>query len=110
MKGQTPNSQQLHRSHINKFRTQIGVPKLVYVKRNCMSCETKFESEGPHNRLCFYCRHKQAEEPEDIGVDQEVVEIAKVSTASMASSLAPLSGYVDLPHKRSTIPWFINVD
>ena len=112
MKGPTPTSQQLHRSHINKFRVQIGMPKLVYVKRDCMSCEKKFESEGPHNRLCFFCRNKKAEEPEDIGIVQEVAEALEATTTSMLTSLAPLAGYgvIDIPHRRSTVPWFINVD
>jgi DNA-binding transcriptional MerR regulator len=27
-------------------------------KRKCLSCTTVFDSEGPHNRLCDFCRIK----------------------------------------------------
>lgn len=27
-------------------------------KRNCMCCGDEFTSDGPHNRLCKYCRQK----------------------------------------------------
>ena len=29
-------------------------------KRNCMCCRAEFLSDGPHNRLCTRCRHKDA--------------------------------------------------
>lgn len=30
----------------------------VQKERPCMCCSTLFRSEGPHNRLCNYCRQK----------------------------------------------------
>jgi hypothetical protein len=36
---------------------------VTYTTRECMCCQRPFQSEGIHNRLCGYCRGKEAGSP-----------------------------------------------
>lgn len=36
-------------------------------KRLCMNCQTEFDSEGPHNRMCNSCRHLGSAEADPCG-------------------------------------------
>ena len=43
---------------LNVLRVSMGLPPIEYKERECMACESKFISEGLHNRLCGRCRPK----------------------------------------------------
>jgi len=38
-------------------RVQRYVNRPRTIERACLRCSKTFDSEGPHNRLCGYCRH-----------------------------------------------------
>lgn len=45
-------------TEINHFRSLVGLGLIKIKPRTCMTCGIKFESHGPFNRLCTYCRRK----------------------------------------------------
>ncbi len=41
---------------INEARRLSGLKEIISQHRVCLRCDTKFVSEGIHNRLCDSCR------------------------------------------------------
>lgn len=46
---------------IQKFRLTNGKKRLENKLKPCLRCGSDFISEGPHNRMCLYCRGAQSE-------------------------------------------------
>lgn len=44
---------------INRLRSVLGLPLIKILKKMCLNCGIKFESEGNHNRMCEVCRKKE---------------------------------------------------
>ena len=45
-----------NKNELEVARREIGFDSIELKVRNCLSCGTKFESEGTHNRVCDDCR------------------------------------------------------
>lgn len=41
---------------IRECRKENGLPELMMGVRCCLRCGTGFNSDGAHNRICFYCK------------------------------------------------------
>lgn len=47
---------------INDLRRSHDMQELELEKKKCLKCNSKFLSEGSHNRMCPNCRCKNKEE------------------------------------------------
>jgi len=45
-------------SEINRIRKKAGLKKIVHKDIPCMTCKKSFTSEGPWNRMCWFCSDK----------------------------------------------------
>lgn len=45
---------------IDQGRSAAGISKLNRKYRTCLRCDTKFLSQGNHNRLCDICAYKNS--------------------------------------------------
>lgn len=43
---------------INFIRMKAGLREIRRSQIPCMCCRKPFESEGPHNRMCYLCSEK----------------------------------------------------